>query len=134
MEHPLHHATTRREMRVRALFGVALLVIVTPAGAGEKLAMRVSPAYSYEPASLTIQLSIEPDAENRLVRVTAESAQFLRSSDLALDGDRAPRTNMIWYRGLPAGDYDVRSLLLGARGEERATVSQALSVLGTGGR
>lgn len=64
----------------------------------------------------------------------AESAEFYRSSDIALDGERAPRINMIWYRSLPAGAYQVRSVLIGTRGEERAMVSQAVTVLSTGGR
>jgi hypothetical protein len=105
-----------------------------PAAAGDKLAMRVSPAYSYEPASLTIHLSIEPDSDNRVVRVIAESVEFYRSSDIPLEGDRAPRTNVISYRGLPAGDYEVRGVLVGARGQERAMVSRAVTVLGAGGR
>jgi hypothetical protein len=119
---------------IRALLGGVLLVTALPAGAGEKLAMRVSPAYSYEPATLIVQLSIEPDSNNRVVRVIAESADFYRSSDIALDGDRAVRTNVISYRSLPAGDYEVRSVLFGARGQERAMVSQAVSVLNAGGR
>lgn len=121
-------------MRIPTLFGAALLLVAMPVGAGDKLAMRVSPAFSYEPGSLTIQLSIEPDAENRVVRVMAESAEFYRSSDITLDGDRAPRTNVIAYRGLPAGDYQVRSVLFGARGQERAMLSQAVTVLSAGGR
>ena len=121
-------------MRIRALLGGALLVIALPAGAGEKLAMRVTPAYSYEPANLTIQLSIEPDWDNRVVRVIAESAEFYRSSDIALEGDRAARTNVIWYRSLPAGDYEVRSVLLGVSGQERALVSRTVTVLSAGGR
>jgi hypothetical protein len=121
-------------MWIRVLFGIVLLVVAMPAGAGDKLAMRVSPAYSYERGSLTIRLSVEPDAANRVVRVMAESAEFYRSSDITLDGDRAPRTNLIAYRGLPAGDYEVRSILFGARGQERAMVSQAVTVLSAGGR
>ena len=118
----------------RVLLGGVLLAIAVPAGAGEKLAMRVSPAFSYAPATLIVQLSIEPDSDNRVVRVTAESADFYRSSDIALEGDRAPRTNVIQYRSLPAGDYQVRSVLFSADGQERAVVSRAVTVLTTGDR
>lgn len=121
-------------MRIRALLGGALVVIALPAGAGDKLAMRVFPAYSYEPASLTIQLSVEPDSDNRAIQVIAESADFYRSSEVELDGVRAPRRSVFWYRSLPAGDYEVRSLLIGSRGQERAMVSQAVTVLRAGGR
>lgn len=121
-------------MGVRVLLAGSLLVIALPAGAGGTLVMRVSPAYSYEPASLTIELSIERDSDNRAVRISAESAAFYRSSEVELDGDRAPRTNVLRYRSLPAGDYEVRSVLIGARGEERAMARQAVTVLGAGGR
>ena len=121
-------------MRIRALLGGTLLMVALPADAGDKLAMRVSPAFSYEPTNLTIHLSIEPDSENRVIRVIAESGKFYRSSEIELDGDRAPRTSVFQYRGVPAGDYEVRSVLLGARGQERATVSRAVTVLGVGGR
>jgi len=121
-------------MRIRALLGGALLVIALPAGAGDKLAMRVSPAFSYEPANLTIRLSIEPDSENRVIRVIAESEEFYRSSEIELDGDHAPRTSVFQYRSVPAGDYEVRSVLLGARGQERGMVNQTVTVLGAGGR
>jgi hypothetical protein len=121
-------------MRIWVLFVATLLLVAMPVGAGHKLAMRVSPAYSYEPASLTIQLSIAPDAQNRVIRVITESAEFYRRSDITLDGDRAPRTNVFAYRGLPAGDYEVRSILFGERGQERAMLSQAVTVLSSGDR
>ena len=121
-------------MRIRALLGGTLLVIALPAGAGDKLAMRVSPAFSYEPANLTIQLSIEPDSDNRAIRVVAESEEFYRGSEVELDADRAPRTSVFRYRSVPAGHYEVRSVLLGPRGQERAMVSQTVTVLGAGGR
>ena len=69
-----------------------------------------------------------------LVIAIAESVDFYRSSDIALEGDRAPRTNVIWYRSLPAGDYEVRSVLLGVSGQERAVVSRTVTVLSAGGR
>jgi hypothetical protein len=121
-------------MRIRALLGGVLIVIALPAGAGDKLAMRVSPAFSYEPANLTIQLSIEPDSDNRAIRIVAESEGFYRSSEVELDGDRAPRTSVFRYRSVPAGDYDVRSVLVDTRGQERAMVRQTVTVLGGGGR
>jgi hypothetical protein len=83
---------------------------------------------------VTIQLSIEPDSDNRAIQVIAESGAFYRSSEVELDGDRAPRSSVFWYRSLPAGDYEVRSVLIGPRRQERAMVTQAVTVLGSGGR
>jgi hypothetical protein len=121
-------------MRIQALLAGALLVLTLPVSARERLTMRVSPAYSHEPASLTIQLSIEPDSGNRVIRVSVESAEFYRSSEVELDGNRAPRTSVFRYRSLPAGDYEVRSVLFGTGGQERGMKSQAVTVVGAGGR
>jgi hypothetical protein len=46
----------------------------------------------------------------------------------------ARRITVFRYRSLPAGSYDVRSILIGTNGKERATVGQTVTVLGTGGR
>ena len=62
-----------------------------------------------------------------------EDSRITRGS-FELDGDRAPRTSVFRYRSVPAGDYEVRSVLLSTRGQERAMVSQTVTVLGAGGR
>jgi hypothetical protein len=111
-----------------------LLLLALPVRAGDRLAMRVSPAYAYAPANLTIHVFIEPDLENRAIYVTADSQVFYRSSVVELDGRHAPRTTVFRYRGVPAGDYEVRSVLIGAGGQERAMVHQVVTVLTSGGR
>jgi len=111
-----------------------LLTITLPAGGADKLAMRVSPAMMYDPATLTIQLSVEPDSDNRALLVVAESVDFYRSSDIQLDGERAPRTSVISYRSLPAGEYSVQGVLVGTNGRARAQVSRVVMVIGAGGR
>lgn len=121
-------------MKIGTLLGAALLVAALPVSAGSKLAIHVSPAVAYEPASLTIRLSVEPNADNRTLVVVAESQEFFRSSYLYLDGERAARTSVVSYRSLPAGDYQVRGTLLDSRGEARATVSHNVMVVGKGGQ
>ena len=136
LEHPLHRAPAGPEARmtIRSLLVGTLLILGGPAGAGDKLTMHVSPAMAYEPATLAIRLSIEPDANNRIVLVVADSGEFYRSSEIQLDGERAPRTSVIWYRSVPAGDYDVQGVLVGADGRTRAMVRRALTVVGSGTR
>jgi len=121
-------------MRKVVLFASVLAMIALPVGAGEALRMRVSPAYSYEPATLLIQLSVEPDAENRALLVVAESPEFYRSSEVALEGDRAARTNVVQYKSLPAGAYDVHAALIGVDGRVRASEMRSVTVMGVGGK
>ena len=121
-------------MRIRTVLAGVLIAIALPTGAADRLAMRISPRMVYEPATLRIELSVEPDSDNRVLLIVAESVDFYRSSEIQLDGERAPRTNVVSYRSLPARDYSVQGVLVGTDGRERAQVRQAVMVIGAGGR
>ena len=114
------------------LFGV-LVMAAGPLGAGERLALRVSPAVSFAPANLVVRATIEADAANRAVEVVAESSEFYRSSEIELDGERAPRTNMFEFRSLPSGTYEVRVTLRAGDGHSLANVRQQVNVIEAGG-
>jgi len=115
-----------------SLFGV-LVMAAGPLGAGERLALRVSPAVSFAPANLVVRATIEADAANRAVEVVAESSEFYRSSEIELDGERAPRTNMFEFRSLPSGTYEVRVTLRAGDGHSLANVRQQVNVIEAGG-
>jgi hypothetical protein len=120
-------------MKVRAiLFGVLLLTWTLPLGAGERMTLRVSPSVSFAPANLIVRAQIEADARNRAVEIVAESTEFYRSSEIQLDGEKAPRTNMFEFRSLPPGTYEVKATLLGPGGEARASVRQQINVIASG--
>jgi len=121
-------------MRSVVLLAGVVAVSALPVGAGEALRMRVSPVYSYEPATLLIELFVEPNAANRVLFVAAESPEFYRSSEIALEGERAARTNVVRYKSLPAGAYDVRATLIGVDGRVRASETQRVAVMSMGGR
>jgi hypothetical protein len=91
-------------MKARVFFlGILLATAALPLGAGERITMRVAPAVSFAPANLRVRATIEGDAENRAVEVSAESADFYRSSEIQLDGDKAARTSIFEFRSLPPG-------------------------------
>jgi hypothetical protein len=116
-------------MKLRAsLFGILILTATLPAGAGDRLAIKVSPAVCFAPANLIVRTIIEADAQNRAVEIVAESPEFYRSSEMQLDGDRAPRTTTFEFRSLPPGTYDVSARLIGSGGE-RAHVHQQINVI-----
>src|SRR6185295_1220030 len=120
-------------MKVRAiLFGVLLLTSTLPLGAGERMTLRVSPSVSFAPANLIVRAQIEADAQNRAVEIVAESTEFYRSSEIQLDGDKAPRTNTFEFRSLPPGTYEVKATLLGPGGSARASVRQQINVIASG--
>jgi hypothetical protein len=121
-------------MKLRAsLFGILMLMTTSlPTGAGERNTMKVSPAVAFAPANLIVRAMIEADAQNRAVQIVAESVDFYRSSEVQLEGDKAARTSMIEFRNLPSGAYEVRALLFGSDGRQRAFARQQVNVISSG--
>lgn len=119
-------------MRFRACLCGFLMASATSLGAGEPLALRVSPAVSFAPANLVVRATIEANAANRFMEITAESVDFYRSSTIQLEGDKAPRTNTLEFRSLPSGSYEVKATLIGRDGYARAYVRQEVSVMASG--
>jgi len=120
-------------MKMRAcLFGILIVTATLRAGAGEKLTLRVTPAVAFAPANLIVRAMIEADVENRSVLIVAESNDFYRSSEVQLDGNRAPRTNTFEFRSLPPGTYEVKATLMNSSGQTRASVRQEVNVIASG--
>jgi len=103
------------------------------AGGSEPMTLRVSPAVAFAPATLIVRASVEADARNRTVEIVAESPAFYRSSEIQLDGDRAPRTNTFEFRSVPPGTYDVKATLRDSSGQARAMVRSTVNVIAAGG-
>jgi hypothetical protein len=93
--------------------------------------MKVSPAHSFAPANLHVLLRVEPDERNRTLSAIADSEEFYRSTEVQLDGDRAPRTIAIEFPAVPGGEYRVSSVVLDSSGRPRARVSQQVYVVPT---
>jgi hypothetical protein len=120
-------------MKVRALvLGVAVTAGAAPIGAGDRLAMRVSPSVAFAPANLTVHTVVESNKDNRSIEIIADSEAFYRSSEVPLDGDRAPRTTVFRFQSLPIGAYQVRAVLRGEAGKELAWTQTGLSVVAGG--
>jgi len=118
-------------MNVRYLLGGVLALLTAPlvAGAGDRLTMRVSPTVAFAPAYLVVQTQVAANAKNRSIEIIAESGDFYRSSEIQLDGDRAPRTTRFEFRGLPGGLYTVAAVLKGADSEPLALTQQNVNVV-----
>ena len=120
-------------MKLQAtLFGILMLITTLPMGAGERITVKVSPAVAFAPANLVVRTMIEADQDNRAVEIVAESADFYRSSQIQLEGDKAPRTTNFEFRSLPPGTYEVRATLRGSHGEDRSTMRQQVNVIASG--
>jgi len=119
-------------MKWRAvILGAAIKAAASPIRANDRLALRVSPTVSFAPANLVVRATVEANRENRSIEVIAESPQFYRSSQIQLDGDRAPRTTLFEFRSLPTGYYQVRATLRGVSGKEITSTQTQINVVGS---
>jgi len=103
--------------RASLLLVVLMMGSTTSAGSRDRLGISVSPVIGIEPAFVKVQVTIEADANNRRLEVAAESPDYRRSSEISLDGSRAPRVNIFEFPALPAGTYEVTSTLTDQRGD-----------------
>jgi hypothetical protein len=111
-----------------AAFVVFSMVAATQTLDGhEPLRMQVSPAVARAPAMLTVRVSLDTAADNRLLQVVAESADFYRSSEIQIDGAHTPPLSVFEFRNLPSGLYHVTGVLVGVNGR-RALVSRIANV------
>jgi hypothetical protein len=115
------------------LVGILMVAAIRPAGAGERMIMKVTPAVAFAPANLVVRAVVEADADNRAIAVIAESEDFYRSSEIQLDGDHAPRTSIFEFRSLPSGNYSVKAMLMGRGNEPVLTLRQQVNVMVSGG-
>ena len=110
-----------------------LATAVTATHADERMSMKVSPVQALAPVNLRVRVQVEPYADNRVLTIVADSPAFYRSSQIQLEGDRAPRTFTIEYPSVPGGQYEITSVLVNSMGRERATIRQTARVIPVGG-
>ena len=109
---------------------VAMLVASTgPLAAQSRLSMKVSPAIAFAPANLTMRATVAPDSRNRWLEIVADSEDYYRSSEIQLDGERAPRTTIVEFPSVPGGVYHVSATLKGTGGVELGYAEYAVTVV-----
>jgi hypothetical protein len=88
--------------------------------ADQALRATVRPRIGHAPAVVIIEALIEPASENRFLDFVVDSGDFYRSSTIELTGAGAPRVNVVEFRAVPAGSYDVLISMREATGKVRA--------------
>lgn len=87
-----------------------------PALAKSSVRVLVGPQMSFEPASVRITSLVEPDASNRSLVVEVDSGAHYSRSEVPLEGAEAPRSQSMWLKNLPAGQYLVTVAVFGETG------------------
>lgn len=89
--------------------------------------------YYAEPATVRITVAVEPDAENRMLRIEADGDTYYRASELTLIGEADKRMHVVEFKNLPAGNYMLRAEVL-SEAAVRGQATHELTVTGSGGR
>lgn len=97
---------------------IGLLIATGSTLASEKLTLRVTPNVSSAPSTVTVRAYVTPDVANRTLVVEADSGSFFRSSEVQLDGDKAPTLTEFRLASLPSGEYTVTAMLKDDKGAE----------------
>lgn len=123
-----------RRPRAVVLVAVAALLGTVPGSTAEsRLRIEVSPRISQAPAQVRVRAIVTPNAENRGLRITADSGDFFRSSYLTLDGADAASITETSFKNLPSGEYEVSVTLIDWHGHATSGDRRTVTVI-AGGR
>ena len=116
----------KKSITLAAVTIIGLIYASGTTGANEKLSLRVTPNVSSAPSTVVVKATVAKQAENRWLRIEADSGSFYRSSAIELDGDRAPLVTEIRLNNLPSGEYTVAAILRNNLGEETVVKRTAI--------
>jgi hypothetical protein len=77
--------------------------------------IRLRGRYFTDPATLRVTIAVEPNEDNRTLRIEADGDRLFRSSEVVLDGEAGKRLHTIEFKNLPAGHYTIRAAVLSSR-------------------
>ncbi len=106
---------------------------VSSRGTESDLQVRLSSRFVFAPGAVQSRIRVTPHPDNRLLRVTLDSPDFYRSSDIQLDGAEAALNHFQIWKSLPEGHYDVTVTVFGADGQ-REQQRELFDVFGSRGR
>lgn len=116
----------KSRLTLAAATTIGLLAASGSTGASEKLLLRLTPNVSNAPSTVVVTATVARHADNRSLRIEADSGGFYRSSDVQLDGDKAPLITEIRFDNLPGGEYVVKAVLRNNLGGETTLRRTAL--------
>lgn len=121
----------RRIIRWTALF-IPLVALTGSVGtARDNVEIRLNGRFFSEPATVQLVVAVEPDADNRRLRVEADGDNMFRATEIELDGAKEQRLHSVQFKNLSAGGYTLRAQVM-STSTVRSQVEQEIMVAGDG--
>jgi len=117
-------------MNLRTLIVGLVLAPTAVVMANQPVSLRVSPAVSFAPATLVIQVRIAADARGSALEIVANSDEFYRSSTIPLEGDGVAKTTTLQYSSVPPGQYEVTATVITSDGKRKVAARADVKVMG----
>jgi hypothetical protein len=123
----------RRSIALIVFIAALITTGTQPGHAKEVVQILLRGHYFVEPATVQITVAVEPDADNRALRIEADGERMFRASQLTLSGASEKRIHAVEFKNLPAGNYVLRAEVL-SEDDVRGMAEQELVVSGAGMR
>ena len=120
----------RKIVRFTALI-LPLMAVSGTVGAKDNVEIRISGHFFAEPATVQMIIAVEPDAQNRTLRVEADGDNMFCATEVPLQGDKEQRLHTIQFKNLAAGEYTLRAQVL-SNSSVRSQTEQGIMVTGDG--
>ena len=119
--------------RTIAWFVPVLMMTASTVGsdARDVVEIRLHGHFFSEPATVRFLVAVEPDAENRTLRIEADGTDMFRASEVALSGANEKRLHTFTFKNLSAGHYTLRAHVLSSS-EVRGMATNEMTVTGAG--
>jgi hypothetical protein len=120
----------RKIVRITALI-LPLIALSGTVGAKDNVEIRISGHFFAEPATVQMIVAVEPNADNRTLRVEADGDNMFCATEVPLAGDKEQRLHTIQFKNLAAGEYTLRAQVL-SNSTVRSQTEQGIMVTGDG--
>jgi hypothetical protein len=103
---------TLRRVTLGAAAAASLFMGSSLVAAQDVVEIRLRGRYFTDPATVRITIAVEPNADNRALRIEADGDRLFRSSEVVLEGEEGQRIHTVEFKNLPAGSYTIRAAVL----------------------
>ena len=102
-----------------------------PGRAATVVDIRLNGTYFSEPATVRFMVAVEPNDQNRLLWIEADSVDLYRASEIELQGAGEKRLHTVVFKNLSAGHYTLRAEVRSSTAV-RGTATREMVVTGMG--